>query len=132
MSIFGPYEQISLIYPETNDTLNQVTNILLIDNSVPSYQTFVDSVNSTTFPIVYSIMSSKTELLKLLQEKFTCIPRIGICFTSSLENTQMFLDWKQLFLDDETEPYSENLLFIINIINEFGIKNIDFSIIFNH
>lgn len=71
---------IPLIYPLNNQDgiNNKFTNVLLIDSSIKNYQTFVDSVNSSTFYIVYSIMSSKTELLTLLQSNFTNISRIGI------------------------------------------------------
>ena len=120
-------KSIPLIYSKNNsEEINEFTNILLIDCQVPSYQTFVDSINSSTFPIVYSIRSSKTELLELLQKMFTSISRISICFASSLENVNMFLDCKPLFINNESEPYSENLQFIINITKEFSVKNIDY------
>ena len=45
---------------------NAFTTLLLIDSSVPGYQTFVDSANFDTFPIVYSWGSSKTVLDDLL------------------------------------------------------------------
>ena len=86
----------------------------------------MNSVNSSTFPIVYSIMSSKTELLTLLQRFFTNISRIALVFNSSLENSKQFLDCKPLFVKNETEPYSENLQFIIQLIKEFQVKNIDY------
>ena len=54
-----------LIYPEIGEYHN-FEHILLIDDTVPSYQIFVDSVNSHTFPIVYSTKSSKKELLEEL------------------------------------------------------------------
>jgi len=115
------------VYPEIKgENQHQITNVLLIDSHVKDYQTFVDSVNSNTFPIVYSIHSSKTELLPLLQTKFTHISRIGIVFTSNLGNTQMFLDRKPLFATNETDHSSENLQFIVNVIKEFSVKNIDF------
>jgi hypothetical protein len=105
-------EPMPLIYTPTQSGKNTYANVLLIDNSVPDYQTFVDFVNSSTFPIVYSTTSSKTELVDLLQTHFTSISRIGIAFTSSLGNTKMFLDNKPLFLDEgEVEPYSENVQF---------------------
>ena len=98
---------VPLIYPEIVEGIQpQFTNVLLIDRQVPDYQTFVDSVNSSTFPIVYSTSSSKTELLALLQTHFTSISRIGIAFTSESENVKMFLDNKPLFTDSETESYS--------------------------
>jgi len=126
MNFLNSYS-IPLIFPEIIGQ-NQFTNILLIDSQVNNYQQFVDSVNSNTYPIVYSISSSKTELLTLLQTNFTNISRIGIVFISNLENTKTFLDFNPLFSinEIETEPYSENVQFMINIINEFQVKNIDY------
>jgi len=118
-------EPAPLVYPEITKE-NQFTNVLLIDNSVNDYQTFVESVNSSTFPIVYSIMSNKTELLTLLQANFTSISRIGIVFSSSLGNVKMFLDGKSFFNEEEVEPYSENVEFILNVLKEFRVKNIDY------
>jgi hypothetical protein len=131
MSLFRNYSRniqpTPLIYPEiVGESQRQFTNILLIDSQVKKYQTFVNSVNSSTFPIVYSIMSSKTELLTLLQRFSTNISRIALVFNSSLENVKPFLDGKPLFLNSETEPYSENVQFVIQIIKEFQVKNIDY------
>ena len=117
---------LPLIYPEIVGGQNSFTNILLIDNSIPSYQTFVDSANSATFPIVYSVASSKESLLTLLQTNFTNIQRIGMVFTSGSKFAKPFLDIKPLFLETESEPYSENLQFIIDVIHQFSVKNIDF------
>ena len=125
MSFSEKPTQIPLVYPEIMKNHN-FTNIILIDSQVKDYQTFVDSVNSSTFPIVYSVMSSKTELLTLLQTHFTNISRIAIVFMFNLENTHMFLDINPLFIDSEMEPYSENTQFIINIIKEFQVENIDY------
>jgi DNA-binding beta-propeller fold protein YncE len=119
-------QPLPLIYSSIQSSVNQFTNVLLVDNSVPDYQIFVDSANSSTFPIVYSTTSSKTELLALLQKMFTSISRIGIVFTSSLENSKPFLDKKLLFKENEVEPYSENAQFIIDIIKEFSVTNIDY------
>jgi YVTN family beta-propeller protein len=123
-------EPMPLIYPRVqpfHSGENTYTNVLLIDHSVPDYQTFVDSVNSSTFPIVYSTTSSKTELLDLLKsEHFTSISRIGIAFTSNLGNTKMFLDNKPLFIESDLEPFSENVQFLIDVIKEFNVTNIDF------
>ncbi len=105
----------------------QLTNVLLIDNGVKDYQTFIDSVNSSTFPIVYSTSSSKTKLLILLQTVFSGvgINRICIIFASTL-GIIMFLDNKPLFVENESVPYSENVQFIIDIIKQFEVKNIDY------
>jgi len=114
-----------LVFPEIN-VGKQYNNILLINSSVSSYQSFVDSVNETTFPIVYSFASQKKELLSLLQTNFTNISRIGLCFESTLETPSMFLDYKPLFSIDESIHYSENVEFLIYIIKNFSVKNIDF------
>jgi hypothetical protein len=105
--------------------LNQYTKVLLIDNSVPNCQTFFDSANETTFPIVYSWCSTKSELANLLSN-FTTINRLALCFTSNGPVSQTFLDNELLFLNNETEPFSENTRFIINTIKEYKIANIDF------
>ena len=66
---------ISLIYDNKADLTN-ITNILLIDQSVSLYETFVKSANATTFPIVYNCQSTREELSTLLKSKFTSINRI--------------------------------------------------------
>jgi hypothetical protein len=43
------------------------TNLLLIDSSVPDFHKFVDSTNDTTYPIVYSPASTKTQIFELIQ-----------------------------------------------------------------
>jgi DNA-binding beta-propeller fold protein YncE len=112
-----------LIYP-TISGQGTYTNVLLIDNQVTDYQQMVDSVNASTFPIVYSVYSQKTELLELLQTHFTTIERLGLCFTFG--KTKKFFDNQPLFSKNETQPYSENVQFILNLITQFQIKNIDY------
>jgi len=109
---------------------SNIKNILLIDSSVSNYQTFVNSVNLATFPIVYSYNSTKTDLLNLLKDNFlsesNSIERLALCFTSSSGKLKTFLDNKTLFTDNEVAPFSENVQFILEILNTFNIKNIDF------
>ena len=102
------------------------TNVLLIDTSVPDYNTFYTSVNSDTFPILYSTSSLKSELLKVLKDNFTSIRRIAFVFASTLDKSCLFLDENPLFVENETVPYSKNLQFIINIIKTFKIQHVDF------
>jgi hypothetical protein len=108
---------VSLIYPKIE---NEYTNILLIDNQVPDHQVFIDSVNSVTFPIVYSIKSTKKDLLELLSN-FKKIDRIGICSRLNTNDSQLFLDNTPLFSEN-----SENIQFLIDMIKQLDIKNIDF------
>ena len=118
-------ESFALNYPQN---ANGCKNILLIDNAVKDAQLFASSVNDNTFPIIYSRTSNKTDLLLILRTKFTSIERIGFAFASSNSgNSKPFLDSKPFFSSkEETGLYSENVEFIINIINEFQIKNIDY------
>jgi hypothetical protein len=116
----------SYIYPKIIPEENEYINILLIDCNVVNYERFVKSANFSTLPIVYSTNSSKADLFQLLKNNFTFISRIGICFESSLEKSKPFLDNELLFLDDETTPYSKNVKFLLDIISQFQVKNIDF------
>lgn len=70
-----------LIYHETSIDKGQFSNVLLIHDEVADYETFVSSANTTTFPIVYSVNSSKADLLALIQEHFTTIQRIAFVST---------------------------------------------------
>jgi len=113
----------SLVYPTVVEG-KQFTNVLLIDRSVQEYQQFIDSANADTFPIVYSVMSSKTDLLALLKTTFTSISRIGIVSHSySSGDAITFLDNEKLFIPNEVNA---NQQFIIDVIKEFQIKNIDY------
>ena len=95
---------------------NLYKNVLLIDNSVPEYQQFVSSANSSTFPIVYSKSSTKEEILSLLTQNFTTISRIGLVFIAETQ-TDLFLD---------NQPFGSNLQFLISIIKDYQVVNIDF------
>ena len=105
-------------YPSTLEK-DTYTNVLLIDNMVSDYHTMVTSVNSTTFPIVYSYLTTKEDLIGLLNKCFITINRIGLCFVS---NGPII----QLFLDNQTMNANLNTKFLINIIQTFKIVNMDF------
>ena len=68
-----------LVHPEIQSG-HSFTNVLLVDSAVTDYQVFVEAASPSTFPIVYSSHSSKSELTTLLQAHFTNIERIAICF----------------------------------------------------
>jgi len=88
---------------------NIYTNILLIHNSLKDFQIIYDSVNCSTYPIIYSNVSLKFELLAILQNNFINITRIGFVFESCLN-----------------DPMIENIQSIINIIKTYRIHNIDY------
>lgn len=114
-----------LLYKENID-FSKVTNVLLVDHYVQGYETVVKSANASTFAIGYFMKSQRSELLTLLRKKFTKIQRIGIFFESSLGNPKSFLQLQSLFSSNETSPYSPNVQFLIELIKEFQVSNIDF------
>jgi hypothetical protein len=59
-----------------------------------------------------------------MKKRFTKIDRIGIVFEGQLN--YMFLDNQPLFIPHEAESFSENVQFIIDIIQLFNVKNIDY------
>jgi alpha-tubulin suppressor-like RCC1 family protein len=93
-----------LIHPQ----ITSCTNVLLIDNSINDAQLFYDSVNTYTFPILYSSSSAKSELLTVLHQ--LSFVRMGIVFI------------RNQFLDNQSFFASENVAFI----KELGVSHIDF------
>ena len=114
---------MDFLFDDTLDTTN-ITNVLLIDKDTTDYEVFYNSCNGTTFPIVYSRNCSRNDLLQLLNNKFSNINRL--CFVFSLQASYVFLNNELLFRDDESTPYSENVTFIINLINQFNISTVDY------
>lgn len=113
-----------LVYKDTN--CSKVTNVLLVDHYVQGYETVVKSANASTFAIGYFMKSQRSELLALLRRKFTKIQRIGLFFESSLGNSKIFLQTQPFFYNNETSPYSDNIQFLVELIKEFQVTNIDF------
>ena len=118
MPVFSP----TLAYPPIQ---NGITNILLIDDSVRDYQVFIDSVNAQTLPIVYSPSCSKQELLNVLTANFQTLSRVAFVFETN--DSYTFLDNAPMFvLNEQSVPCGENVDFLIALIRQFQIQNIDF------
>ena len=123
---------VPLVYNDSIDTAS-VTNVVLIDSIVANDKQFYDSVNATTFPIIYNYNSSTENLIALLREKFpaSSIQRIALVFHDKGHNfTTPFMNGKRLFedsdLEDNQTSFTENVSFLINCIKEFDVVNIDF------
>jgi len=119
-----------LVYNNALDT-SCIQNILLISCKVVESQQFFDSVNSNTFPIIYSPKSAKNELLELLRNKFkNGIKRIGFAFHDPLNGNEYFLDNKSFFYENDLienqTTFSENVSFLTDLINEFKVENCEF------
>ena len=118
---------IPLIY-NTNTKFDLITNILLIFNEVQSYEQLVNSCNQNTLTIVYSIYSSKQELLEIV-DLCPNLNRLGIAFhDSQLNQPKLFLDNLPFFLDSDLveNVYSPNTQFIIDLINNNKLQHIDY------
>lgn len=125
-----------MIYPsyplEYGDLSQNYKNILFIDNAVDDLTTIVDSINSDTFYIIYSGSSSKVELSILLQTlTMDTIDRIGFFFTLSADS-KIFLDRKPFYdssmnyVESHEIPSDSNFDLLVEIINQYNIKNVDF------
>ena len=109
---------------------SKYTNLLLIDSAVAGYQDFVNSANTDTFPVVYSVFSTREEVLSLISSGFSNLKRIGVVFeTNDNGRVYPFLNGEDWFTNSDAqgvEPFSENMQFIIGLIQTFGITNIDY------
>jgi hypothetical protein len=125
-----------LIYPEING-INNFSHVFLVDRELPKFLKYLNLSKKQIYPIIYSTFSSKINLLNLFSENFMYIKTLTLCFNSlASENPPMFLDGEPLFFNKELETdytnnniiYSNNLIFLLNLINTFNIQRIDFLI----
>lgn len=117
----------NLIYPTFTHTCS---NVIFIDMNVKDAQVFANSVNTNTYPIMYSSTATKTELLNVLQKTFTKIDRIGVVFSSTSIHVPPFLDNSPFFIKGNNKELvtlpSENVDFMVSIIKEFNVSYIDY------
>ncbi len=124
---------LDFIIPTHNDYSN-FTNIMFIDKSISQYQTFVDSANLDTLPIVYSRFSNVSTLNTFLSQNFTHIERLCFAFhgfsASSVSPSQNLFQDDLFFHDSDllanVTEYSKNVSFIKNLISQYTVKNIDY------
>jgi hypothetical protein len=107
-----------------------VSNILLIDSNMSESQLFYDSANASTFPIIYSYSSNRSELSQLLKDKFTTVNRISFVFHDNIHDGKAFVNDELFFsetdISDGADTFSPNVSFLLDVINDFSVKNIDF------
>jgi hypothetical protein len=114
----------ALIYDSEERETDHMKQVILIDSQIRNHSEIIASVNSETFPILYSTTSERNDLLALLQDKFMKIERLGICM--EMESEKMFLNLEPFFAKSETCPYSKNVRFLMEIMEEFSIAHLDF------
>ena len=114
--------------PKTN--FPNIKNILLIHDQIEDYNSIITSCNSETFPIVYSTKSDSIELITLLKNNIINIRNFGLIFHCCGNINKIFLDNKPLFTENDLKntsmQYSSNMELIINLIQTFNIKNMDY------
>ena len=103
----------TIIYDDSIDT-SAIQNVLLIDSSVTDFQKYA---NANTFAIVYNRMCTRDQLLEVLTNKFPKIVRIAV--VCHFSESPIFLNSESLFLESNTT-------FIIDVVKQFHISNIDF------
>ena len=114
----------ALIYDSEERETDHIKQVILIDSQIRNHSEIVASVNSETFPILYSTTSERNDLRALLQDKFIKIERLGIFM--EMESEKMFLNLEPFFAKSETCPYSKNVRFLMEIMEEFSIAHLDF------
>jgi hypothetical protein len=118
------------IYDDSLDT-SSIENVLLIHDEIGNYKSLYDNSNTNTLAIVYSVRSNSDDLNTLLKSKFSSIKRLAIAFHDpSANQCKTFLNYAWLFtpddLKEDIKEYSINMAFMINLIKNFNIVNIDF------
>jgi hypothetical protein len=120
----NPSSYSPLLYDDTLSTAG-ITNIVLIEQGFPDFQSYV---NAQSFAIMYSPDSTMTDLSAVLHQKFTTITRIAV--VSHYHPTPTFINNAPLFSSSDLLPgtttYSENVQGLINILQGFNVANIDF------
>ena len=124
LSIFETTSYSPLTYDDTLPT-TEITNIVLIEQGFPDFQSYV---NEHSFAIMYNPDSTMTDLSAVLHQKFSSLKRIAV--VSHYNPTPTFIDSAPLFdLEDilpGTTTYSQNVLGLIRILRDFNVTNIDF------
>ena len=102
-----------------------MTNILLIDQHLPDSSVFVDSCNETTVPFLYSQDTTREQLLQFLQQTVPNSQIQRLCFAFEIKPNYIFLNNEPLF-EIENMCINTNTQFLINIIQQYNILNVDF------
>ena len=89
-------------------------NVLLVDVTVPNYEVFINSLNSDTCAVLYSVSTTQNELMEQIHSKTTSAERMGIVCMGGI---RFFVESKIFFRSED---------FIVSMIQNLGLKNVDF------
>lgn len=109
---------------------------MLIDRLVSQSDIFNKSNNANTLPIKYNYYTDKQKLYDYLNSITNSFDRLCFVFDNSQMNNKYFLNSIPFFTNEDINlfsqnesdinKYSKNVVFIVNLINNFNVKNIDF------
>jgi DNA-binding beta-propeller fold protein YncE len=124
---------IPIVYNPDTD-FSKITNVLLVDSNVKGYSKFLENCSASTFPIKFSQGSNCQDIVDLLATRLPNITRIAIVANDSQMSNSSYnkrlLNNKSYFLDsdlvEDTNSYSDNVQFLIDLIKSHSVKNIDF------
>jgi len=108
------------------------TNILLVDSTIANHNDFFKNSNSNTFPVIYDSSSKSDELYTFIKTNFKNVICIGLVFDGGcVQTSTMFLNELPFFNNNDLtattiSDLSTNAKFIVDLINQLGIKNIDY------
>jgi len=118
-------ENNPFIYNNNLDVSN-IKNIVLIDDTVSNYNIFVDGCNEESFPILYNNRSNKGDLVNIFKLfQVNQLNRIVFIFHNIYNGPKKFIN-DELFFNEIDMLNSNNVQFLIDLINEYNIKNVDF------
>ena len=130
--MLDPLEKVipHIVYNADTD-FSKITNVLLVDNSVRNYNKFVENCNESTFSITFSQRTDRREVVDLLASRLPSIYRIAIVAdNSALSGGKKLLNNKPYFEDSDLvqsqSSYSDNVQFIIDLIQVHSVKKIDY------
>ena len=122
------FSYVPLVFPTAKPNC---TNIMLIDCTIPEAQTFYDAANATTLPVMFNSNTLRGEITNLFSTN-TTIHRLCIIATNRdmYNNTKLFINNEPYFtlsdLTTATATYSNNVQFMLNLIQTYAITTIDF------
>ena len=119
------FHYVPLVFPTTK---TNCTNLMLIDSTISESQVFYAAANTSTLPVLFNSNTLRSEIIQLLTHH-TTINRLCVVATnrSMYNNTKLFINNETYFtLEDLTTPKSNNVQFMIDLIQSHNIKTIDF------
>jgi len=103
-------------------------NLLLIDETIPSKDLFIEGINETTKYITYSISDSFDNLTqKIADLSLNYIENIGLVFVDDRNPLKMFVSYNAFIsYADDIINQNNTTEFIKNIVSTYNVKNLDF------